>query len=112
MIILFGKFNYFHLLGKGQYNFLISQETGVVTVAHALDREKRSAYKLVAHAQDRDRPEWECGSELLVRLADVNDNAPRFSADTYTVTLPEDADVGTLVAKVLLFATNNFFSIF
>ncbi|KAL0839199.1 hypothetical protein ABMA28_015971 [Loxostege sticticalis] len=89
-----------YLTGDFAHHFAINKETGVVTVAHALDREKRSAYKLVAHAQDRDRPEWECGSELLVRLADVNDNAPRFSADTYTVTLPEDADVGTLVAKV------------
>lgn len=76
------------------------QEMGIVRVASALDREALSSYKLVAHAQDRSRPEWGCGSELLVTLDDVNDNAPRFSADVYTVTLPEDADIGTLVAKV------------
>ena len=72
----------------------------MITVASPLDRESISSYTLAAHARDRERPEWGCASELLVTLADVNDNAPRFSADVYSVTLPEDADLGTLVAKV------------
>lgn len=69
-------------------------------VAARLDREQRAEYQLRAHAQDRERPDWECSSELRVALDDVNDNAPRFSTPTYSVTLPEDADIGTLVAKV------------
>lgn len=76
------------------------QETGEVVVAAALDREARARYRLRAHAQDRERADWRCSSELDVTLGDVNDNPPRFSATTYSVTLPEDADVGTLVAKV------------
>lgn len=55
---------------------------------------------MTAHAQDRDRSEWACSSELEVSIDDVNDNAPRFSASVYSVTLPEDAELGTLVAKV------------
>ncbi|RVE45661.1 hypothetical protein evm_009676 [Chilo suppressalis] len=89
-----------YLTGDHAEHFAIDKGTGVVTVAAALDRETLSSYRLVAHAQDRTRAEWSCGSELLVTLTDVNDNAPRFSADTYAVTLPEDADIGTLVAKV------------
>lgn len=82
------------------HSYVNSQETGEVTVAATLDRETLATYRLRAHAQDRERPDWECSSELLVTLDDVNDNAPRFSAQTYSVTLPEDADIGTLVAKV------------
>ncbi|KAH9632149.1 hypothetical protein HF086_006583 [Spodoptera exigua] len=78
----------------------VLQETGEVRVAARLDREQRAQYRLRAHAQDRERPDWECSSELQVALDDVNDNAPRFSTPTYSVTLPEDADIGTLVAKV------------
>lgn len=78
----------------------VLQESGEVRVAARLDREQRAEYQLRAHAQDRERPDWECSSELRVALDDVNDNAPRFSTPTYSVTLPEDADIGTLVAKV------------
>lgn len=72
----------------------------MVSVAAALDREALGAYRLAAHAQDRERADWECSSQLEVALDDVNDNAPRFSAPLYSVTLPEDAELGTLVAKV------------
>lgn len=74
---------------------------GAVSVAAPLDRETRSTYRLTAHAQDRERSEWACSSEIEVTLDDINDNAPRFSAPLYSVTLPEDAELGTLVAKVL-----------
>ncbi|XP_026738536.1 fat-like cadherin-related tumor suppressor homolog [Trichoplusia ni] len=90
----------YYLSGDAAHHFSIHKETGAVSVAAPLDREARAAYRLRAHAQDRERHDWECSSELRVWLLDVNDNAPRFSADTYSVTLPEDADIGTLVAKV------------
>lgn len=93
------RLRYF-LSGDAAHHFSIHKETGAVSVAAPLDREARAAYRLRAHAQDRERQDWECSSELRVWLLDVNDNAPRFSADTYSVTLPEDADIGTLVAKV------------
>ncbi|XP_075972507.1 FAT atypical cadherin kugelei isoform X2 [Anticarsia gemmatalis] len=90
----------YYLTGDHAHHFAINKETGEVVVAAALDREARATYRLRAHAQDRERADWECSSELLLTLDDVNDNAPRFSANTYSVTLPEDADIGTLVAKV------------
>lgn len=33
-------------------------------------------------------------------MSDLNDNAPAFSLPIYTVSLPEDAETGTLVTKV------------
>ncbi|XP_063375219.1 fat-like cadherin-related tumor suppressor homolog [Cydia amplana] len=90
----------YFLEGEANEDFTIDKETGEVRVARALDRETRSSYALAMHAQDRARAAWRCASELLVTLTDVNDNAPRFSAELYSVTLPEDAELGTLVAKV------------
>ncbi|KPI91036.1 Fat-like cadherin-related tumor suppressor-like [Papilio xuthus] len=90
----------FFLTGDHADHFTIHKETGVISVAEELDRETVAEYQLAAHAQDRDRPEWTCSAELRVVLADVNDNAPRFSVPLYSATLPEDADPGALVAKV------------
>ncbi|XP_039746236.1 fat-like cadherin-related tumor suppressor homolog [Pararge aegeria] len=93
------RLRYF-LSGEHADHFSIHKETGEVRVAAPLDRERVASYRLRAHAQDRDRADWACSSELLLALDDVNDNAPRFSAPLYSATLPEDAEPGTLVAKV------------
>ncbi|KAI5643562.1 cadherin domain-containing protein [Phthorimaea operculella] len=90
----------YHLAGEHHHHFHVHKDTGVISVASPLDRETISKYSLEAIARDRERDEWGCSSELVVEIDDVNDNAPRFSAEEYSVTLPEDADLGTLVAKV------------
>lgn len=65
-----------------------------------LDRETNSRYLLTAHVQDRDRPSWECSSQIDIAVMDLNDNAPKFSEPNYASVIPEDAEVGTLVGKV------------
>jgi len=65
-----------------------------------LDREQQSKFQLTAHVQDRDKPGWECSSQLELLVSDLNDNAPRFSLNSYSATLPEDVQVGSLVTKV------------
>lgn len=37
---------------------------------------------------------------IEVLLSDVNDNAPEFAQELYSVDIPEDSDVGTLITKV------------
>ncbi|XP_041973434.1 fat-like cadherin-related tumor suppressor homolog [Aricia agestis] len=90
----------YYLTGDGAEQFTIDQESGQVRVGGALDRETRARYTLRAHAADRERPDWGCSAELHIDLDDVNDNAPAFTAPLYSVTLPEDAPLGSLVAKV------------
>lgn len=54
--------------------------------------------------QDRDgtgtTQGWECSSLVEILIADVNDNAPQFTLPSYTASLSEDAQIGTLVAKL------------
>lgn len=65
-----------------------------------MDREAISRYSLIAHVQDREHSGWECSSRIEIVVSDLNDNAPLFSLPYYSVTLPEDVEVGTLVTKV------------
>jgi protocadherin Fat 1/2/3 len=74
--------------------------SGHLKTVRPLDREQQSKFQLTAHVQDRDKPGWECSSQLELLVSDLNDNAPRFSLDSYSATLPEDVQVGSLVTKV------------
>lgn len=42
-----------------------------------------------------------CEADVHVAVEDVNDNPPQFSSDPYTVTVFENTEVGTYVAKLL-----------
>lgn len=65
-----------------------------------LDRENQPRYYLKAHVQDRGHPEWECISAIEIYLEDVNDNVPQFTLSIFTVAVPEDVPVGSLISKV------------
>lgn len=90
----------YYLTGNGSDEFSLDKETGQLKTARQLDREQQSKFFLTAHVQDRDHPGWECSSQIEITLSDLNDNSPQFTPESYTVTLPEDAEVGTLVTKI------------
>ncbi|XP_052121154.1 fat-like cadherin-related tumor suppressor homolog isoform X3 [Frankliniella occidentalis] len=92
----------FYLTGTGAEHFSLDKAGGHLRTAHILDRETQSKYLLTAHVQDRDGTTqgWECSSQVEILVADVNDNAPQFTLVSYTASLSEDAQVGTLVAKL------------
>ncbi|CRK90602.1 CLUMA_CG004304, isoform A [Clunio marinus] len=95
----------FYLTGNGSEDFHLDEHSGVLRTARHLDRESQSKYKLTAFVQDRDHFGWECSSIIEISLTDVNDEKPIFTMDSYNVFIPENADVGSLVTKVL--ATDN-----
>lgn len=90
----------FYLTGNGAEDFNLDKDSGQLKTARQLDRETQSKYQLTAHVQDRDHPGWECSSQIVIVVTDLNDNPPEFSLNPYSVTLPEDAEVGTLVTKI------------
>ncbi|XP_051157574.1 fat-like cadherin-related tumor suppressor homolog [Leptopilina boulardi] len=90
----------FYLTGDNKEKFSLDKDTGVLKTVGQLDRETQAKYSLTAHVQDRDKPTWECSSQLEILVSDLNDNAPKFMMQSYSTTLPEDVEVGTLVTKV------------
>nr|XP_028594429.1 cadherin-18-like [Podarcis muralis] len=90
------------LTGEGAGTiFIIDDTTGDIHSTKSLDREKKTHYVLHAQAIDRrtNKP-LEPESEFIIKVQDINDNAPKFTDGPYIVTVPEMSDMGTSVLQV------------
>nr|XP_057919368.1 protocadherin beta-15-like [Doryrhamphus excisus] len=63
----------------------------------SLDREQKAEHNLVLTALDGGSPAKSGSLNLSITVLDANDNRPVFSKDVYSVTLEENAPIGTLV---------------
>ncbi|KAI0226932.1 Protocadherin Fat 4, partial [Lamellibrachia satsuma] len=80
--------------------FEINSETGLVTTAKSLDREKRRQYKLNITATDLGTPPRSNSIMITINVIDVNDNAPRFSTMSVLRRVAEGVDIGTEVVTI------------
>ncbi|NWR92526.1 CADH8 protein, partial [Furnarius figulus] len=81
--------------------FVINDKTGDIHAMKRLDREEKAEYTLTAQAVDRDTNQpLEPPSEFIIKVQDINDNAPEFVDGPYHATVPEMSVVGTFVTKV------------
>ncbi|RXM27408.1 Cadherin-18 [Acipenser ruthenus] len=90
------------LTGEGAGTiFLIDETTGDIHATKSLDREKKAHYVLHAQAIDRwtNKP-LEPESEFIIKVQDINDNAPKFTDGPFVANVPEMSDVGTSVLQV------------
>lgn len=81
--------------------FSMNPETGLITVAAALDRETKDKYNLIVVAEDQGRPPLSATASVTVTLTDVNDNDPIFTAQRYEANVFENATLGTNVSVVI-----------
>ncbi|XP_060904164.1 protocadherin alpha-8-like isoform X16 [Labrus mixtus] len=72
----------------------------ILIVQKSLDREAALTHTLVLTAQDGGKPPKLGEMNILVHVLDINDNAPVFSQDDYSVMLDENAPIGTKVMQV------------
>ncbi|KAL1261574.1 hypothetical protein QQF64_006839 [Cirrhinus molitorella] len=66
----------------------------------AVDREAQAAFRLLLTAVDGGQPEKSGTTLLLIKILDVNDNAPEFDEPVKRVSLLENSPPGTLVTKL------------
>uniref|UniRef100_A0A8C2J468 Si:ch73-233f7.3 n=1 Tax=Cyprinus carpio TaxID=7962 RepID=A0A8C2J468_CYPCA len=65
-----------------------------------LDREKQATHNMILTAVDGGVPARSGTASIIVRVLDVNDNAPKFDKDSYTINLTENSPIGSLVLKL------------
>ncbi|KAM4747111.1 protocadherin Fat 2 [Rhinophrynus dorsalis] len=86
------------LHGLGDDQFRLDPHTGELTTLGSLDREQKSSYNLIAKATDGGG--LSCQADINLYLEDVNDNAPKFSMEHYSVTVFDNTTVKTPIAVV------------
>ncbi|XP_076860653.1 protocadherin gamma-C3-like [Brachyhypopomus gauderio] len=72
----------------------------IIVLQKPIDREAIQSMKLLLTAVDGGRPSKSGTMEITVNILDVNDNFPVFTKDVYSVTLNENAPVGTTVLRM------------
>lgn len=75
-----------------------SLSLGELRTLAPLDREEQAVYHLLVKATDGGGRS--CQAAVVLTLEDVNDNAPEFTADPYTITVFENTEPGTLLTRV------------
>lgn len=71
---------------------------GELKTLMALDREQQAVYHLQVKATDGGGRF--CQANIILTLEDVNDNAPEFTSDTYSITVFENTEPKTLLTRV------------
>ena len=86
--------------------FTVNNITGDVFVTGRVDYESTPVYRLLVSARDSGPEAVSADAAVIVRVSDVNDNAPRIvintllASDTDVAAVPEDARPETFVAHV------------
>ncbi|XP_077589322.1 protocadherin alpha-6-like isoform X6 [Stigmatopora nigra] len=89
--------NYFGLEVKDKGK---EKKIPILVVKKSLDRETTGHLSLVLTAMDGGKPPKTGAMNILINVLDVNDNAPIFTQDGYSVMLNENAAIGTTVIQV------------
>ncbi|XP_051751385.1 protein dachsous-like isoform X6 [Ctenopharyngodon idella] len=74
-----------------QSNFEIDENSGVISVTTALDREEIDQITVYIQATQKDDASKTANAVVSVTIEDVNDNPPKFDQDEYTVSILENS---------------------
>ncbi|XP_050928280.1 protocadherin alpha-3 isoform X32 [Lates calcarifer] len=72
----------------------------ILVIQKSLDRETAASHSLILTALDGGKPAKSGNMNILVNVLDINDNAPVFNKDVYSVMLDENSPIGTTVTQV------------
>ncbi|XP_075338187.1 protocadherin alpha-8-like [Odontesthes bonariensis] len=80
--------------------FHLDSVTGQITLKEALDYEKSETYKLDVQASDKGQPPLTGRCRLIIKIKDVNDNAPEIEVTSLSKTVFEDSKPGTVISLI------------
>ncbi|XP_069932334.1 protocadherin gamma-B1 isoform X15 [Oryctolagus cuniculus] len=78
--------------------FSLNPNTGEITTNGTLDFEERNRYVLGIEAKDGGVHTAHCN--VQIEISDVNDNAPEVTFMSFSSQIPEDSDLGTVIALI------------
>ncbi|XP_067441162.1 protocadherin-23 [Thunnus thynnus] len=93
----------FSILKSSHQDGLISidPDSGMVTTAAELDRERQMEVWFLVVAVDGGEPALSSTATVTVLVEDVNDNEPVFQQQLYNVSIPEHSDIGSCFLQVV-----------
>ncbi|XP_077433296.1 protocadherin alpha-12-like isoform X26 [Vanacampus margaritifer] len=88
-------------LKKNVYSvFEVEKSTGVIRVKGKVDFEENDVYKLDIEASDRGTPPLTGECRVIIKIRDINDNAPEIEVTSLSNIVPEDIKPGTVISLI------------
>ncbi|XP_029297670.1 protocadherin alpha-6-like isoform X5 [Cottoperca gobio] len=80
--------------------FDINPSTGEITVKGLIDYEHKDKYEIEIQASDKGLAPLATQKSVIIKIVDVNDNAPEIEVTSFSNSIPEDSRPGTTVALI------------
>uniref|UniRef100_A0A672G857 Si:ch73-379j16.2 n=1 Tax=Salarias fasciatus TaxID=181472 RepID=A0A672G857_SALFA len=80
--------------------FELNSISGKITLKQKLDFEDSEMYKLDVQASDKATPPLTSRSRVVVKIKDINDNAPEIEVTSLSNTVTEDSKPGTIISLI------------
>ncbi|KAJ0002447.1 hypothetical protein NQD34_007596 [Periophthalmus magnuspinnatus] len=80
--------------------FDINPQTGEIFVKDLINFEEKEKYIIEVEASDKGVPPLATQKKVIIKIVDVNDNAPEIEVTSFSSSIPEDSRPGTTVALI------------
>ncbi|XP_053179568.1 protocadherin alpha-8-like [Scomber japonicus] len=80
--------------------FDINPSTGEIIVKDSIDYEEKDRYEIEIQASDKGFAPLATQKSVIIKIVDVNDNAPEIEVTSFSSAIPEDSRPGTTVALI------------
>ncbi|KAL2779022.1 protocadherin alpha-1 isoform 1 precursor [Daubentonia madagascariensis] len=83
-----------------QEKFKVDSSSGEIRLIDKLDYEETKSYEIQVKAVDKGSPPMSNHCKVLVKVLDVNDNAPELAITSLSLPIREDAPLSTVIALI------------
>ncbi|KAM7417672.1 hypothetical protein PAMA_017359 [Pampus argenteus] len=80
--------------------FDINPLTGEINVKNLIDYEEKDKFEIEIQASDKGLAPLTTEKSVIIKIVDVNDNAPEIEVTSFSSSIPEDSRPGTTVALI------------